>query len=224
MKTLEKKACIYCNAHKLYRVSKTQYRCPHCKRTWSHQKQQQEASILEAFLNNFSAKKASTELHLNYATVQKRYEKYRLILSLESQKFYHISAACEEYDEYYYLPSSKKKNAEHLFDAIGILGMLYDDKVHTLLLPDHFETLKYDDVAMQEKEAYAKFLHQHKIAHLESFDSKLDHFWRFLETSLHRFKGISKANFIYYLKEVEFKFNYTKDEQRTILLYRTLSC
>lgn len=217
MKNLEKKECIYCTSHELYRVSKTQYRCPLCKRTWSHKKQHQEAAILEAFLNNLSAKKAATELQLNYATVQKRYEKYRMILSLESQKLYHTSTACEEYDEYYYLPSSKKKNAEHLFDAIGILGMLYQDKVHTLLLPDHFENLKSENVAIQEKEAYAKFLSHHKIAHLESFDSRLNHFWGFLETSLHRFKGVTKTNFIYYLKEVEFKFNYSKEDLSQLL-------
>ena len=216
----KKTLCPQCNATKHYTISATQYRCASCKHTWSHQKQKNDTLILEAFLDNHSARYASQRLSLNYATVQKRYEHYRLILSLESQKFYHLSTACEEYDEYYYLPSSKKRNAEHLFDAIGILGMLYQGKVHTLLLPDHFESLKNDDVKAEEKEAYAKFLHQHKIAHLESFDSKLSHFWHVLENSLHRFKGISKANFIYYLKEVEFKFNYTKDEQRAILQHR----
>ncbi len=31
------------------------------------------------------------------------------------------------------------------------------------------------------------------------------------------FKGVRKENLVYYLKEAEFKFNYSKEEQRSIL-------
>ena len=45
----------------------------------------------------------------------------------------------------------------------------------------------------------------------------LSDFWHFLENWLDHFKGVKKENFIYYLKEAEFKFNYDKEEQRMIL-------
>ena len=34
---------------------------------------------------------------------------------------------------------------------------------------------------------------------------------------MHRFKGVDHTNFIYYLKEAEFRFNHTKEEQHQIL-------
>ena len=35
--------------------------------------------------------------------------------------------------------------------------------------------------------------------------------------NLKKYKGVEEDNFYYYLKESEFKFNYTKDEQIEIL-------
>lgn len=217
MKQILKNRCIFCGEKHLYTVSLTQYRCAACQKTWSHRKNQQDLSILEAFLNDFSAKKTSEILSLNYATVSKRYETFRVLLTRESEKLYHYVASFIEYDEYYYLPSRKKGNPRYLFDSIGILGMSYNEKIHTLLLPNHFESLKKGLHPQEDMTSYAKFLHQHKVAKLQSFDSILTHFWHFMEISLHRFKGITKENFIYYLKEAEFKFNYDKKEQRLIL-------
>jgi transposase-like protein len=52
---------------------------------------------------------------------------------------------------------------------------------------------------------------------LQSKTSKINDFWNFLETYLRKYKGVKSENFIYYLKEAEFKFNYTQEEQREIL-------
>ena len=37
------------------------------------------------------------------------------------------------------------------------------------------------------------------------------------EENIKKYRGIDKENFIYYLKEFEFKFNYSKEEQKDIL-------
>ena len=217
MKSSGNLSCLFCGASKLYRVSKTQYRCATCKQTWSAQKAHKETLIIEAFVEGLSINAASSFLQLNYATVQKRYASYRSFLVQKSEVRYQSAALFSEYDEYYYLPTSKKGNPRYIFDAVGILGMLCDKGVYTLLLPDHFESLKQNSCDLEEKEAYAKYLQHHKIARLESFDSRLSRFWIFLETFMHRFKGVDHTNFIYYLKEAEFRFNHTKEEQRQIL-------
>jgi len=217
MKSSENLTCIFCGASKLYRVSETQYRCAICRRTWSSQKTQKEALIVESFVQGLSINAASSRLRLNYATVQKRYTRYRSFFIQKSEARYQSAAMFSEYDEYYYLPTSKKGDPGYLFDAVGILGMLSDEGVYTLLLPDHFESLKQNRCDLEDKEAYAKYLQHHKIARLQSFDSRLSRFWVFLETFMHRFKGIDRTNFIYYLKEAEFKFNHTQEEQRLIL-------
>ncbi|WP_263832778.1 hypothetical protein [Sulfurospirillum oryzae] len=217
MKT-DQKQCIFCGNKVLYSISKTQYRCVTCKRTWSHAKYAKEMNILDCFIDNKSAYECATLLKLNYLTVAKSYQKLRLVLIGHSETLYaEQTDSFSQYDEYYYLPTCKRGNPKHLFDAIGILSMLYGKRIHTLLLPDQFAHLKNLEENSIEKETYARYLNQHKVAHYESFENALVDFWIFLENWLDHFKGIKKENFIYYLKEAEFKFNYEKKEQRLIL-------
>jgi len=217
MKT-NQNACIFCGHTKLYHVTSTQSRCVTCKRTFSHVKYAQTLEILECFIDNNSAYECATLLGLNYLTVAKRYQKLRLLLMAHSETFYaEQKETFSQYDEYYFLPTCKRGKPKYLFDAIGILGMLYDKRIHTLLLPDQFAHLKNLEETSIEKETYARYLNQHKMAHYESFENALVDFWHFLEEWMDHFKGVQKENFIYYLKEAEFKFNYTKEEQRLIL-------
>lgn len=210
--------CIYCGHTKLYKVSSSQYRCISCKRTYSYEKYAQGIAILNAFVENKSAHECALQLHLNYLTIKKVYQKLRLLLIKYSEELYtNQQETFSQYDEYYYLPTSKRGKPKYLFDAIGILGMMYGKSIHTLLLPDQFAHLKNLEDTSIEKETYARYLNQHKVAHYKSFDNALVDFWHFLETWLEHFKGVKKENFIYYLKEAEFKFNYTKEEQRLIL-------
>ncbi len=222
MKT-EQKQCIFCGQTKLYKVSSTQYRCITCKRTFSHAKQAQEMHILDSFITNHSAHECAKLLDLNYLTVTKTYHKFRLLLIAHSEALYaEQTNTFSQYDEYYFLPTCKRGKPKYLFDAIGILGMLYGKRIHTLLLPDQFAHLKNLEETSIEKETYARYLNQHKVAHYESFDNALVDFWHFLENWLDHFKGIQKENFIYYLKEAEFKFNYDKEEQRAILTQKLI--
>ena len=217
MKT-EEKSCIFCGATKLYKVSSTQYRCVTCKRTFSHAKQDKERHIIDSFIANHSAHACAKRLGLNYLTVTKTYQKLRLLLIEHSEALYEAQTQTfSQYDEYYFLPTCKRGKPKYLFDSIGILGMLYDKRIHTLLLPNQFAHLKNLEETSIEKETYARYLNQHKVAHYESFDNALVDFWQFLENWMDHFKGVKKENFIYYLKEAEFKFNYTHEEQRQIL-------
>jgi len=217
MKTKEK-VCIFCGHTKLYEVSTTQYRCVTCKRTFSHAKYAQDMAVLECFIDNYSAYECASLLGINYLTIAKKYHKLRLLIITYSEALYSKQTETfSQYDEYYFLPTSKRGKSKYLFDAIGILGMLYEKRIHTLLLPDQFAHLQNLEETSIEKETYARYLNQHKVAHYESFHNALVDFWLFLENWLDHFKGVKKENFIYYLKEAEFKFNYTKEDQHTIL-------
>lgn len=210
--------CIFCGHTKLYEVSSTQYRCVTCKRTYSHLKYAQDLAILNCFIENKSAHECALQLQLNYLTITKSYQKLRLLVIRHLEALYATQPdAFSQYDEYYYLPTCKRGKNRYLFDAIGILGMLYGHRIHTLLLPDQFAHLQNLEENSIEKETYARYLNQHKVAYYESFENALVDFWHFLENWLDHFKGVKKENFIYYLKEAEFKFNYDKEEQRMIL-------
>ncbi len=222
MKT-DKPSCIFCQSTQLYNVSKTQFRCATCHKTFSHAKYATTRAILECFIHDKSALECSKELSLNYATVTKLYQKCRLCIAsyLETLSQEHTKSFTQ-YDEYYFLPTKKRGNPQYLFDSIGILGMLYDDYVYTLLLPDQFAHVKHLEDDSIEKITYARYLSHTKVAHFESFETPLNHFWRYLERWMEHFKGVNRENFIYYLKEAEFKFNHSKEEQYTILARYTL--
>jgi hypothetical protein len=127
-----------------------------------------------------------------------------------------------EYDEFYYLPQTKQKKARFFLDAVGIFGMVYEKAwVYTLLLPDQltpFKRLLEDESNPHvDNEAYARYLNHHKVTHINSFEHRLGTFWDYFKTFMCASKGVKKENLFYYLKEAEFKFNYTKEKQKEIL-------
>ena len=56
-----------------------------------------------------------------------------------------------------------------------------------------------------------------KISKLEKKETIIQKFWEFFELSILKYKGVKEENFFYYLKEIEFKFNYKVEEQKEIL-------
>ncbi len=217
------KQCIFCNASKLYVKSETQRYCVTCKRSWSVLKVQRDDQIIDAFLENLTIAECSKKLSLNYITIKKIYQKIRLLLCNYSQECYLGQPhTFSEYDEFYYLPHTKQKNARFFLDAVGIFGMVYESWIYTLLLPDQFTPFKrlmVDENALEvDNEAYARYLNHHKVTHVKSFEHRLGAFWDYFETFMCAFKGVKKENLFYYLKEAEFKFNYTKERQNEILL------
>lgn len=217
------KNCPYCGKNRLYKVSKTSLKCPTCSKKFSVVKLQRDYDVLKYFIEDISAKKCSEKTNLNYKTIKERFDDFRKIILLHIEEIYKKNhKEFMEYDEYYFLPKHKRGKVKHLFESIGILGQVYsDNKVYTILLPDQFAHLRdniYEkDVNMAYIKEYSKYLNRYKIVHFEQFDSKIIEFWAYLEKKLDKYKGISRNNFIYYLKECEFKFNYTKEEQFDII-------
>jgi len=217
---MKKDICPFCGSKRLYIITKTSFKCSRCKRKYSFLKLEKDKQIMEYFCKDISANECAKSLHINYKSVKDRYMDFRKLLLLHVEAKYNQNhTEFNEYDEYYFLPKNKRGKVKYLFDAIGILGMVYDSCVYTLQLPDQFSHIKnaHHDLKITYMKEYAKFLNRYKIVHFEKFDSKLIRFWIFLEDKLLHFKGISKENFIYYLKEYEFKFNHDLDEQKNIL-------
>lgn len=211
------KQCIFCHSSKLYTKSPTQLRCATCKRTWSTQKFTRESAILKAFLANVTVNSCAKNLDLNYQSVFQVYEKARLLITSYTQDIYMSQTQTfKEYEEFFYLPQCQHKNSNSSQVRIGFFGMLYDDWVYTLLLPDTFSPHKkfQRDTKL---ESNTKYFNQHKVTHVKSFEHRLALFWNYFEDYLRPFKGVKKENIIYYLKVAEFQFNYTKEEQSTIL-------
>ncbi len=217
---MKKDICPFCGSKRLYKVTQTSLKCSTCKRKYSLKKLEKDNKIMDYFCNDISANKCSIDLDISYKSVKDRYMDFRKLVLLHVEKVYvQNRAEFTEYEEYYFLPQNKRGKIRYLFEAIGILGMVYNSSIYTLLLPDQFSQIKnaLNDVKITYMKEYAKHLNRYRIMHFEKFDSQLIRFWIFLEKKLLHFKGLSRDNFIYYLKEYEFKFNFNKKEQKEIL-------
>lgn len=82
-------------------------------------------------------------------------------------------------------------------------------KYRTNLLDDGMQHEYYNQLS--------RFITFRRVAKLEHLDNTIIKFWSFFEENIKRYRGVDRENFIYYLKEFEFKFNYTQEEQKNIL-------
>jgi transposase-like protein len=211
--------CPYCNHPTSYSLKTTQKKCTRCLRKYSEKKIVFEKKIIGLFCEDYTINRCVKEHNLNYVTIKKKYNNYRtqLILFLEEQ---YKNKEIKEYDEYIYLEQSKHKIKKNIFDAINFITFNYDNKVYNLLMPNlnkyksQFLHDGVDDVYFKE---FSKFMMLNKISKIQNKENTIANFWIYFENSILKYKGINKKNFFYYLKECEFKFNYSKKEQIEIL-------
>ena len=68
-----------------------------------------------------------------------------------------------------------------------------------------------------EPKEVSRFISLNKISKKDKKETIIQNFWEFFESSIVKYRGVKEKNFIYYLKEIEFKFNYKKEQQMQIL-------
>jgi len=211
--------CIFCNNKKLYQLKTGQLKCSGCKKKFSPKKVQKDLDVIECFCQNLSVNQTSIKLGINYVSVKDRYEIFRQLLANFLEDAY-MDKHIIEYDEYIYLPKSKKMIKENIFNAQNFLTFHYEDKVYNLLMTDlnrHKNQLLDDGAGDAYFKEFSKFMMLNKISKTLKRDNHITKFWNFFEESIVRYKGVKNQNFFYYLKEIEFKFNYPYEEQKEIL-------
>lgn len=206
--------CSFCNSKQIYHLKNGYIKCAKCKKKYSLKKLGRDKTVIHAFCSDFTALNTSKKLNLNYVTIQRRYKEFRSLIIEFLDKDHHLKEqSSNEFDEYIYM-----KN-ENIYLAQNFLTYHYENSVYNLMLPSLYRYRTFN----QSEEELSKFLFLNRIAKLESKNSLINEFWSFLEDFLKKFKGVNSANFIYYLKEAEFKFNYNKKTQEEILLKLYLS-
>ena len=205
--------CQNCNNTTFYTLANDYIKCKTCAKKYSLKKLQKDNLIIIQFCENKNALKISKELELNYKTVKDRFDIFRKRIALFLEHEYnHSIKDYNEYEEFYYIKErEKKKKKKSLSESINIMGFYSNKKVYTLLMP------KIGRRAFDIEDGFIQYLNWNKIHSLNSHQTNLNIFWKFLEDNLKKYKGVEEDNFFYYLKESEFKFNYTKDEQIEIL-------
>jgi len=213
--------CIYCHHNKLYELKNGYFKCAKCKRKFSPFKLEKEKRVISCFSQGLTALQASKELGMHYDSVQKRYMEYRRKIILFLDKKFEEKTKVNEYDEYIYLEKSKRQNKRYIFDAKNFLTFDYDDgRIYNILLPelsrfkDNFLKDNLDETYFKE---FSKYLKWHRITKLKNRDNNIIKFWSFFENQIKKYKGIKQNNFFFYLKEIEFRFDYSSSQQSNIL-------
>ena len=201
--------CLFCNSKQIYILNNGHIKCGNCKRKISAKKYQRDKDVIHAFCKDLTILQTSKKLNLNYVSIQRRYKELRSIIITYLEEDEHLKQmSSNEFDEYVYM-----KNKD-IYLAQNFLTFNYDNKIFNQMLPP---LSKYKTFA-NDKEELSKFLFLNKIAKLKSKNSLINEFWEYLENFLKKYKGIQNSNFIFYLKEAEFKFNHDIKMQEEILL------
>lgn len=198
--------CVYCDHPYTYELADKQRKCSKCKRKFSPAKLQREQTLYTHFQKGDIARETALTTKMHFATVQKYFEKFRRNLALEADKHYqHNAHKITGYDEYLYLPKSLSIE-EHADKLQHFLTLSYDDKVYNLMMPRARQMPLYED-AEQDNKLRLKYLNFNKIAKLSTAQTTITKFWDYFEDFICRFKGVSDEQFIFYLKEAEWRFN-----------------
>jgi len=65
----------------------------------------------------------------------------------------------------------------------------------------------FDAEDEQEKKLLLKYLNFNKVAKLSKAQNTITEFWDYFETFILQYKGVSDEQFVFYLKEAEWRFN-----------------
>ncbi|WP_373031716.1 transposase [Sulfurovum sp.] len=203
--------CIYCKYPYTYLLKDHQRKCGRCKRKFSPLKLAREEKLCSLFIEGYNATEASKETGMHFSTVQKHYEKFRRIIALHADKEYQLhNERVTSYDEYLYLPKSLKVE-ENINRLQQFLTLSYDNKIYNLMMPT-IQHYKFDTDDEQEKKLLLKYLRFNKVAKITKSENTITQFWDFFEGFILQYKGVSDEQFVFYLKEAEWRFNYSKSE------------
>lgn len=199
--------CIYCNHHHVYSLCDGLKKCAKCKRKFSPQKQLFIQNALKLFCQNINALQASKILNCSYLKISNIFNRFRHAISVFLENDFELNKdKIVEYEEFVY--ALNKKN---IYETQSILCFSDNQKIYTVLMPS---------IALSQKltgDEIKKFFLFHKFIKLQSNQTKINEFRSFFDLNIKSYRGVSKQNLLYYIKELEFKFNYTEQERIKIL-------
>jgi len=237
-KFIEGKACPRCSGLHLYRLNDNRFKCYQCSFKYSSKKYKNDLTVLHYFSLEIPANKAAKDLGMNYKTVRSKYMQYRQeIFDYLQQEFYKLSGEIE-CDESYFGGKRKGPRGRGSAGKIKVFGMLErQGKIFTTIVDNvTAETLLNEIKSNSEKGSVfytdkfrsyksLKFYGKHlTIDHNKYFKNGrlhingLEGFWSFAKERLLKYHGVRNNNFLLYLKEMEFRYNYRKENLFHLLI------
>lgn len=231
-KYFEGKTCIFCDKYGLYKLADKRVKCKHCNKRYSLNQLKRDMLVLYYFYLEISARKTARELNLDYQTIQSRFMQFRKNIAVYCNQEAEKLNGEIEIDESYFGGKRKgtrgrgAKNKAIVFGILERKGKIYTKIVEnvsaeTLMNEIQNKTLKGSVFYTDGWKSYAS-LEQYGKHNIIDHDKELvdknhnhingiEGFWSFAKERFHKYHGIDKANYPFYVKEMEFRFNHRNE-------------
>jgi len=237
-KFFEGKSCIFCGKYRLYKLKDKRVKCKHCKKYYSLNKLRKDLLILYYFYLEISARRAANELNLDYGVIHRKFTNYRKsIANYCNQEAKKLNGEIE-IDESYFGGKRKgnrgrgAKNKAIVFGILERKGKIYTNIVENVSAETLMNEIKnktnkgsvfYTDgwKSYASLEQYGKHNiidHDKKLVENHNHINGIEGFWSFAKERFHKYRGISKTNYPFYIKEMEFRFNHRNENVFNLLI------
>ncbi len=185
-------------------------------------------SIIKLFELSTSARKASQEVHLSYKTTLKAYDILRRVLVEELAKIDDILKGELEADEAYFGGKRKGKRGRGAGGKTIVYGILerggrvsvsiVQDVSAESLMTETVKRVRRGSIVYTDKwRGYDSLMfcgykhlnidHRYKFKQGKVYINGIEGFWSFAKERLIKHHGISRKKFLYYIKEMEWRYN-----------------
>lgn len=196
-------------------------------------------SLIKLFELSVSARKAAKEVSLSYKTTLAAYDILRRVLVEELARTDELLKGELEADESYFGGRRKGKRgrgAGHKTIVFGILerggkvsvSILTDVKAESLLLETVKKVRRGSIVYTDKWRGYDSLMfcgyrhlnidHRYKFKQGKVYINGIEGFWSFAKERLIKHHGISKEKFLYYIKEMEWRYNNRQKDLFAVLV------
>jgi transposase len=185
-------------------------------------------SLIKLFELSVSARKAAKEAALSYKTSLKAYDLLRRVLVEDLAKADNLLKGELEADESYFggrRKGMRGRSAGHKTIVFGILdrggkvsvSIVTDVKAESLMNETVKKVRRGSIVYTDKWKGYDSLMfcgyrhlsidHQYKFKQGKVYINGIEGFWSFAKEKLMKHHGISKEKFLYYIKEMEWRYN-----------------
>src|SRR3989338_9739211 len=237
-KYFEGKTCIFCGKYRLYKLKDRRVKCKHCIKYYSLLKLKRDMLVLYYFYLEISARKTAKELKVHYHTAQSRFMQFRKLIAVYCNKEAERLNGELEIDESYFGGKRKGQRGRGANNKAIVFGILErKGKIHTKIVENvSAETLMNEIKNKTNKgsvfytdgwKSYASLRqygkhniidHDKELVNNHNHINGIEGFWSFAKERFHKYHGISKTNYPFYVKEMEFRFNHRNENIYKLLV------
>jgi len=232
------KKCWFCGNYGLSRLRDKRVWCSNCRTKYSLKKLKCDLKVLYYFYLEVSARKCAKELDLNYKTVAARYSSYRqAIMKHAAFEFKKLKGKIDA-DESYFGGKRKGNRGRGAFNKQAVFGILgQDGKVYTAVVDNVSAKTLFNHIKNKTRKGSVfytddfksyKDLKQYgkhnRVKHSKTFGKGHNHingiegFWSYAKERFHKYHGISRDNYLAYVKEMEFRYNHRNKQLYKLLI------